>query len=137
MAVRIKRIYEPALAADGTRILVDRLWPRGVSKARAKLALWMKDIAPSPKLRLWFDHRPERFAEFGRRYKRELTRNPEVDELRKLAHRNTVTLLYGAHDPHVNHALVLQSIVRARASRAAPKAAPRAAKRGRATVPAR
>jgi uncharacterized protein YeaO (DUF488 family) len=137
MAVRIKRIYEPALPADGTRILVDRLWPRGVSKARAKLALWMKDVAPSPKLRVWFDHRPERFTEFGRRYKRELTRNPAVDELRKLARRKRVTLLYGAHDPNVNHALVLQSIVRARASRAAPKAAPRAAKRRRATVPAR
>jgi uncharacterized protein YeaO (DUF488 family) len=137
MTVRIKRIYEPALPADGTRILVDRLWPRGVSKARAKLALWMKDVAPSPKLRVWFDHRPERFTEFGRRYKRELKRNPAVDELRKLARRKRVTLLYGAHDPNVNHALVLQSIVRARASRAAPKAAPRAAKRQRATVPAR
>lgn len=137
MAVRIKRIYEPAVPADGTRILVDRLWPRGVSKARAKLAFWMKDVAPSPKLRVWFDHRPERFTEFGRRYKRELKRNPAVDELRKLARRKRVTLLYGAHDPNVNHALVLQSIVRARASRAAPKAAPRAAKRQRATVPAR
>lgn len=137
MAVRIKRIYEPALPADGTRILVDRLWPRGISKARAKLALWMKDVAPSPKLRVWFDHRPERFTEFGRRYRRELTRNPAVDELRKLARRKRVTLLYGAHDPNVNHALVLQSIVRARAYRAAPKAAPRAAKRQRATAPAR
>ena len=137
MAVRIKRIYEPAVPADGTRILVDRLWPRGVSKARAKLALWMKDVAPSPKLRLWFDHRPERFTEFGRRYKRELTGNPAVDELRKLARRERVTLLYGAHDPKVNHALVLQSIVRARASRAASKAAAQTAKRQRATAPAR
>ena len=137
MAVRIKRIYEPAVPADGTRILVDRLWPRGVSKARAKLALWMKDVAPSPKLRLWFDHRPERFTEFGRRYKRELTGNPAVDELRKLARRERVKLLYGAHDPKVNHALVLQSIVRARASRAASKAAAQTAKRQRATAPAR
>src|SRR6202020_2012240 len=108
MAVGIKRIYEPEVPADGTRILVDRLWQRGVSKARAKLALWMKDVAPSPKLRLWFDHRPERFTEFGRRYTREWTAIPAFDELRKLARRERVAFLYGAHDPKVNHALVLQ-----------------------------
>ena len=121
MGVGIKRIYEPEVPADGTRILVDRLWPRGVSKARAKLALWMKDVAPSPNLRVWFDHRPERFKEFGRRYKRELARNPAVGELRKLARRGRVTLLYGARDPKINHAVVLQSIVRGRAARAVPK----------------
>ena len=137
MAVSIKRIYEPAVPADGTRILVDRLWPRGVSKARAKLALWMKDVAPSPNLRVWFDHRPERFKEFGRRYNRELTRNPAVGELRKLARRGRVTLLYGAHDPKINHAAVLLSIVRGRASRAVPRGTPQAAKRQRATAPAR
>jgi uncharacterized protein YeaO (DUF488 family) len=136
MAVSIKRIYEPAVPADGTRILVDRLWPRGVSKARAKLAFWMKDVAPSPKLRVWFDHKPERFKEFGRRYKRELTRNPAVGELRKLARRERVTLLYGAHDPKINHAAVLQTIVRGGASRAAPKAAPQASKRRPATASA-
>jgi uncharacterized protein YeaO (DUF488 family) len=114
MAVAIKRIYEQAVLADGTRILVDRLWPRGVSKARAKLAFWMKDVAPTPKLRVWFGHRPERFREFGRRYKRELTGNPAVAELRKLARRGRVTLLYGAKDPKINHAAVLQSIVRGR-----------------------
>jgi uncharacterized protein YeaO (DUF488 family) len=114
MAVTIKRIYEPAVRADGTRILVDRLWPRGVSKVRAKLAFWMKDIAPSPKLRVWFGHRPERFSEFGRRYKKELTGNPALGELRKLARREHVTLLYGARDPKINHALVLQSILRRR-----------------------
>jgi uncharacterized protein YeaO (DUF488 family) len=112
MAVAIKRIYEPAVLADGTRILVDRLWPRGVSKARAKLAFWMKDVAPTPKLRVWFGHRPERFTEFGRRYKRELAGNPAVAELRKLARRGRVTLLYGAKDPKINHAALLQSIVR-------------------------
>ena len=114
MAVKLKRIYEPAVPADGTRILVDRLWPRGISKARAKLAFWMKDIAPTPKLRVWFGHRPERFKEFGRRYKKELAGNPAVGELRKLARRERVTLLYGAHDPLINHAAVLQSIVRGR-----------------------
>jgi uncharacterized protein YeaO (DUF488 family) len=122
MAVAIKRIYEPALAADGTRILVDRLWPRGVSKARAKLALWIKEIAPSPKLRVWFGHRPDRFREFGRRYKIELTHNPALGELRRLARRKRVTLLYGAHDPQINHAAVLQSILGGRSARAPPKA---------------
>jgi uncharacterized protein YeaO (DUF488 family) len=114
VAVTIKRIYEPVGPADGLRILVDRLWPRGVSKARAKLAFWMKDIAPTPKLRVWFGHKPERFKEFGRRYKKELTGNPAVGELRKLARRERVTLLYGAHDPKINHAAVLQSILRGR-----------------------
>ena len=121
MAVTIKRVYEPAAPADGTRILVDRLWPRGVSKARAKLAFWMKDIAPSPKLRVWFNHRPERFTEFGRRYRKELAPNAAIADLRKLARREHVTLLYAAHDPKINHAAVLQSIVRGRASRAVPK----------------
>ena len=113
MSVTIKRIYAPAAPADGTRILVDRLWPRGVSKARAKLAFWMKDIAPTPELRLWFDHRPDRFKEFGRRYKKELRGNPGVAELRKFVRRGRVTLLYGARDPEINHAAVLQSVLRA------------------------
>ena len=121
MAVSIKRIYEPAAPADGTRILVDRLWPRGVSKERARLALWMKEIAPSPKLRVWFGHKPERFREFGRRYQKELARNPAVGELRKLARRERVTLLYGAHDRKINHAAVLQSILRRKPTRAAAK----------------
>jgi uncharacterized protein YeaO (DUF488 family) len=137
MAVRIKRIYEPAARADGTRILVDRLWPRGISKARAKIAFWMKDAAPSAKLRVWFGHRPERFSEFSRRYKKELTRNETVAELRKLARRERVTLLYGAHDPTINHAAVLQRILRGPASRAALKFARRPAKRPRETAPAR
>ena len=114
MAVAIKRVYQPAASADGTRILVDRLWPRGISKARAKLAFWMKDIAPSSKLRVWFGHKPERFEEFSRRYRKELNRNAAVDELRKLARRERVTLLYGAHDPKINHAAVLQGILRGR-----------------------
>jgi uncharacterized protein YeaO (DUF488 family) len=135
VAVTIKRVYEPAGPADGTRILVDRLWPRGVSKARAKLAFWFKDVAPSPKLRVWFGHRPERFTEFSRRYRKELTRNTAVNELRKLARRERVTLLYGAHDPKINHAAVLLAIVRGRSSRAAPKVARQTAKRQRATVP--
>jgi uncharacterized protein YeaO (DUF488 family) len=135
VAVTIKRVYEPAARADGTRILVDRLWPRGVAKARAKLAFWMKDIAPSPKLRVWFGHRPERFTEFSRRYRKELAPNGAVDELRKLARREHVTLLYAAHDPKINHAAVLQAILRGRSSRAEPKLARRVARRQRATAP--
>jgi uncharacterized protein YeaO (DUF488 family) len=114
MAVQIKRIYEPAAPTDGTRVLVDRLWPRGIKKINAKLARWMKDVAPSTKLRVWFGHEPERFTEFAKRYKTELTGNPEVGELRKLARGKLVTLLYAAHDPKINHAIVLQSVLRGR-----------------------
>jgi uncharacterized protein YeaO (DUF488 family) len=112
MAFRIKRIYEPAGAADGTRVLVDRLWPRGVKKSEAQLAYWMKDVAPSVPLRLWFSHKPERFVEFSRRYRAELNGNRAVGELRKLAKAGVVTLLYAARDPKTNHALVLQSVLR-------------------------
>ncbi len=112
MAFRIKRVYEPADLADGTRVLVDRLWPRGVKKSAASLALWMKDVAPSARLRLWFGHRPERFAEFRRRYQKELVGNPAVGELRKLGRGKRVTLVYAAHDPATNHAVVLQSVLR-------------------------
>jgi uncharacterized protein YeaO (DUF488 family) len=112
MTFQIKRVYEPAKASDGIRVLVDRLWPRGVKKATARLDYWMKDVAPSPRLRLWFGHKPERFAEFGKRYKKELNGNPELAELRNLGRGALVTLLYGARDPQVNHALVLQSVLR-------------------------
>jgi uncharacterized protein YeaO (DUF488 family) len=112
MAFQIKRIYEPAKPSDGIRVLIDRLWPRGVKKSSAHLDYWMKDVAPSPRLRLWFGHRPERFAEFGKRYKKELDGNPELAELRKLGRSALITLLYGARDPQVNHALVLQSVLR-------------------------
>jgi uncharacterized protein YeaO (DUF488 family) len=112
MSFQIKRAYDPAEPSDGIRVLVDRLWPRGISKAKARLDWWMKEIAPSPALRLWFDHRAERFAEFGRRYKEELIGNSAVVELRKLGTRKRVTLLYGARDPEVNHAVILQSMLR-------------------------
>jgi uncharacterized protein YeaO (DUF488 family) len=118
MTFRIKRVYEPAKPADGIRVLVDRLWPRGVKKADAHLDHWMKDVAPSAPLRLWFGHRPERFAEFGKRYKKELVGNAELAELRKLGRAKVVTLLYGAHDPDVNHAAVLRSVLGRTAKRA-------------------
>lgn len=103
-----KRIYLVAEPADGCRVLVDRLWPRGVARQTAALDLWLKDIAPSPALRKWFGHDPSRFQAFRERYRRELEANSEqVDELCTLVKRNDVTLLYGARDPHVNHAVVL------------------------------
>jgi uncharacterized protein YeaO (DUF488 family) len=124
MSFQIKRVYEPASPSDGIRILVDRLWPRGVRKSNAHLDHWMKDVAPSPSLRLWFGHKPERFAEFIKRYKAELKGNTELAELRKLGGRKRVTLLYGARDPEINQAAVLQSILRRRGrAKAAKKAA--------------
>lgn len=114
MTFQIKRAYEPPAASDGLRILVDRLWPRGIKKNALKLDDWMKQVAPSPELRRWFGHKPERFAEFGRRYKAELAQNPAIAQLRNLGRGKTVTLVYAARDPHVNHALVLQSALQTR-----------------------
>jgi uncharacterized protein YeaO (DUF488 family) len=109
--IRIKRIYEPPSPDDGARILVDRLWPRGLTKGRAAIDEWMKEVAPSPQLRDWFGHKPERFAEFVRAYKRELAEDPArialVARLRDMASRHNVTLLYAAKDPACNHAAVL------------------------------
>jgi uncharacterized protein YeaO (DUF488 family) len=111
MPFRIKRIYETAKASDGVRVLVDRLWPRGIRKTDARLDHWMKDVAPSPELRTWFAHDSERFAEFARRYKAELKGNTALAELRKMGSGGIVTLLYAAHDAKVNHALVLQQVL--------------------------
>jgi uncharacterized protein YeaO (DUF488 family) len=104
----IKRIYEPPAASDGYRVLVDRLWPRGVSKEAAALNLWLKDIAPTPALRTWFGHKPDRYQEFADRYLHELSNNPAVQELKAiLRDHKTVTLLYAAHDSDHNQAKVL------------------------------
>lgn len=104
----IKRVYDPPAASDGQRILVDRLWPRGVRKEVAALDLWCKDIAPSPELRKWFGHQPERFAVFRDRYRAELAGNEgAVRHLKDLLANGDVTLLYAAHDPACNHARVL------------------------------
>jgi uncharacterized protein YeaO (DUF488 family) len=111
MAFRIKRIYEAPESTDGVRVLVDRLWPRGVKKTTAHLDHWMKEIAPSVPLRLWFGHLPARFADFSRKYQAELAGNPCVGELRKLGRRKRVTLLYAARDPEVNHAQVLRAVL--------------------------
>jgi uncharacterized protein YeaO (DUF488 family) len=108
MHVRVKRIYDDPKSEDGFRVLIDRLWPRGVSKERAAIDLWMKEIAPSSELRTWFGHRPDRFADFTARYVDELDGNPAVEQLVDVVARHpTVTLLYGAKDERVNHAVVL------------------------------
>ena len=97
--IRTKRVYEPAESADGTRVLVDRVWPRGLTKARAGVDLWLKALAPSTELRTWFGYDPSRWEEFRARYRAELDRNGEaLEQLRELTARGSVTLLYGAHD---------------------------------------
>lgn len=112
MSVRIKRIYEPASASDGTRVLVDRLWPRGISRFDAQIASWLKDVAPSNELRRWFGHDPERWDEFRRRYRAELKGNAALKELRALVKSKRVTLVYGAHDEAHNQAVVLAALLR-------------------------
>lgn len=107
MPVQIRRIYEPASLADGERVLIDRLWPRGVSKQSAAIDAWMKDVAPSPELRKWFCHKAELWDDFQLRYRAELEQNPLAAQLRQRAADGMVTLLYAARDEKHNHALVL------------------------------
>ncbi|MER9161314.1 MULTISPECIES: DUF488 domain-containing protein [unclassified Mesorhizobium] len=109
----VKRIYEPPAPDDGQRVLVDRIWPRGVSKEDAALALWLKDIAPSDDLRKWFGHEAARWAEFQKQYRVELDGNEDaVGELRGLLRHGKVTLLYGAHDEAHNNAVALAAFLR-------------------------
>ena len=111
--VDIKRVYEQAADEDGVRILVDRLWPRGVSKERAALSGWLKDVAPSPDLRRWWHHDPDRFEDFARRYRTELDDNPALEDLLSIVREHDrTTLVYAAKDPAVNHALILRDYVR-------------------------
>ena len=113
MDVRLKRAYEPAAAADGRRVLIDRLWPRGVSREQARLDAWERELAPSAELRQWFGHDPERFAEFRRRYTDELVeQKPKLRELRRRARQGTLTLVYAAGDTQHNDAVVLAEILR-------------------------
>jgi uncharacterized protein YeaO (DUF488 family) len=113
----LKRVYDPPEPGDGTRVLVDRLWPRGLTKEKAAVDLWAKDVAPSHELRRWFGHRPERWDEFRTRYGEEL-RTPEAREemraLRALAREGPVTLLYGAKDEELNNAVALRDALRKR-----------------------
>jgi len=111
--VRLKRAYEPASAEDGYRVLIDRLWPRGISKKQAKLDEWAKELAPSSQLREWFGHEPSRFPEFRRRYIDELRADaPRLKELRRRARMSTLTLVYSAHDSEHNDAVVLAEVLR-------------------------
>mgnify|MGYP001134804150 CR=1 FL=1 len=119
MAILVKRIYEPAAAQDGFRILVDRLWPRGISKERAQLGLWMRDIAPSNELRKWFGHEAGKWLEFQERYRAELaTRSDLLDSLLGLEQEHQViTLLFGARDEERNQAQVLAQMMKRLRSR--------------------
>jgi uncharacterized protein YeaO (DUF488 family) len=111
--IQIKRIYDPPAGDDGFRVLIDRIWPRGVKKSEAALDLWLKDAAPSAALRRWFGHDPARWEEFRARYRAELKDQEEaLATLRKHAQRGRVTLLYAARDSEHNNAVVLQELLR-------------------------
>jgi uncharacterized protein YeaO (DUF488 family) len=111
MDVRLKRAYDPPESTDGYRVLIDRLWPRGVSRERAKLDCWEKELPPSTELRQWFGHEPSRFEEFRRRYIEELrSQRPRLAALRRRARDGTLTLVYSAHDTEHNDAVVLAGV---------------------------
>jgi uncharacterized protein YeaO (DUF488 family) len=117
--IRLKRAYEPAVPSDGYRVLIDRLWPRGLSREHAKLDEWDRDLAPSAQLRRWFGHEPSRFDDFRRRYIEELRdQRPRLAALRRRAREGTLTLVYSAHDAEHNDAVVLAEVLR----RGLPKA---------------
>ncbi|MDH5858266.1 DUF488 domain-containing protein [Lampropedia aestuarii] len=109
MDIAIKRAYEAASPADGARVLVDRLWPRGIKKEVLQLDLWCKDIAPSPELRKWFCHQADKFAEFTQHYRQELEHNTAgLAQLQPFLLKGRLSLIYAARDPQINHAVVLQ-----------------------------
>lgn len=120
MALQIKRIYAPFQKSDGIRLLVDRLWPRGISKEEAHLDGWAKELAPSRELRMWFGHRADRFEEFSVLYQGELDANTEAQAaIRRVllqSRENQVTLLYGAKDMKINHAVILKDYLEAKSS---------------------
>ncbi len=112
--IRIKRIYDPASPGDGRRILIDRLWPRGLKKEEARFDEWLKDLAPSDELRKWFSHDPAKWSEFQKRYRSELRGKAELlESLRTEARKGTVTLLYSARDEEHNNAVVLKELLAA------------------------
>ncbi len=110
--VKLKRAYQPPAPDDGTRILIDRLWPRGLKKTDAAIDQWMKEIAPSTELRKWFGHDPDRWQEFRRRYRSEVREHREqLDRLRTLAQHGRITLVFSAHDEAHNDAVVLRELL--------------------------
>jgi uncharacterized protein YeaO (DUF488 family) len=115
LRLEIKRVYEEPSRADGTRILVDRLWPRGLSKEKARVDLWLKEIAPSTELRKWFSHDPNKWTEFQSRYWRELKSKTDLlDDLKAKTAKGPVTLLYGAKDELHNEAVVLKALLQSK-----------------------
>jgi uncharacterized protein YeaO (DUF488 family) len=126
--IKLKRAYDRPNAGDGTRVLIDRLWPRGVRKADAAIDQWIKDIAPSTSLRKWFGHDPARWQEFRRRYAAEVREHPEtLNELRNMARRGPITLVFSAHDELHNDAVVLRDLLLGRQVRPKSKSTSSAA----------
>lgn len=122
--LKLKRAYDPPARSDGYRILVDRLWPRGVSKDELRIDLWAKDLAPSAALRKWFNHDPAKWGDFRKRYYREIERHPEsLEEVRALLRRRTVTLVFAAKDADISNAAALRSYLDRPATRRRPGAA--------------
>ena len=120
--VKLKRAYDPVSPTDGTRFLVERLWPRGLSKAKLHLSAWLKQVGPSTELRQWFNHDPMKWSEFRRRYFRELDLQPESwRPILIAARRGMVTLVYSSHDERHNNAVALQEYLRAKSGRPSPK----------------
>jgi uncharacterized protein YeaO (DUF488 family) len=120
--IRVKRTYEPSARGDGRRILVERLWPRGMKKEALDADAWLKDVAPTTPLRKWFDHRVERWEEFRRRYRQELSANRDAwSPILDASNRGTVTLLYSAHDLEHNGAVVLREYLTERSQARRPK----------------
>lgn len=111
MAISIKRVYKPAIKSDGKRVLVDRLWPRGLTKVEAKVDVWLKEVAPSTELRKWFGHDPAKWTDFQKKYKAELKGNPALAELKVVAKGGAVTLVFAAKDEDHNDAVVLKQIL--------------------------
>jgi uncharacterized protein YeaO (DUF488 family) len=112
MEINLKRVYEKPTKGDGMRILVDRLWPRGLTKQKANVDLWLKEIAPSTELRKWFHHDPKKWEEFKKQYRMELKNKKEpIEVLKKQLKRGTVTLVYGAKDEEHNEAIVLKELL--------------------------
>ena len=111
-SIKIKRVYEPRDGGDGFRVLVDRVWPRGVTKEKAAVDLWLKEVAPSTELRKWFGHDPQRWDEFRARYRAELEAQPAlIEQLRERAGKGALTLVYSAHDEAHNQAVVLKEVL--------------------------
>jgi uncharacterized protein YeaO (DUF488 family) len=121
--LKLKRVYDPVSHTDGTRLLVERLWPRGFSKAKLQVDVWLEDVSPSTELRQWFSHDPQKWARFRTRYFRELDSHPQAwRPIVSAARRGTVTLVYSSHDEQHNNAIALRDYVRAKMR--APSASP-------------